>query len=131
MCLEESVKILKEVVREVKDKFPFDMKAWVLLPDHIHCIWELPEGDTDYSMRLSLMKRKFTQRMQNKIEVKEPSASMQRKREGGIWQRRFWEHRIRDEKDYEAYCDYIHYNPVKHGVAQSPKDWEHSSFHRF
>ena len=127
LCQEESFSSL----REVKTSRPFKIKAWVLLPDHLHCMWELPPGDFDYSVRWALIKKEFTKRMKGRLEPGRPSASRRRKREGALWQRRFWEHRIRDEKDYETHCDYIHYNPVKHGLVTRAKDWEFSTFHRF
>ena len=131
LCLDICRNALREVMQEVRTSHPFKIEAWVLLPDHIHCIWQLPEGDKDYSMRWGLIKKGFTQKVKNLAGTAHPTLSRQRHREGVIWQRRFWEHQIRDERDFAAHCDYIHYNPVKHGLVKSPKDWEYSTFHRF
>lgn len=116
---------------EVRASHPFEIEAWVLLPDHIHCIWQLPEGDRDYSMRWGLIKKEFTKRTKGLVGTAHPTISRERHREGTVWQRRFWEHQIRDEKDFSVHFDYIHYNPVKHGLARSPKDWLYSTFHRY
>lgn len=134
LCLEQSRKILKVVIDEVRSSYPFEIKAWVLIPDHLHAIWELPDGDMNYSMRWGLIKKEFTKKIIGKIEMvgtAHPTNSRKRHREGTIWQRRFWEHQIRGEKDLSAHCDYIHYNPVKHGLVRSPQDWSYSTFHRF
>ncbi len=135
LCLEENRKALKSIINEVRARYPFTPEAWVLLPDHLHCIWKLPEGDSDYSKRWGLIKKEFTKHCrsgfarQNNGTEKSGTARPTR-RDGNIWQKRFWERMIRDEKDYAAHCDYIHYNPVKHGWAQSPKDWPYSTFYR-
>lgn len=131
LCLPESIKVLKDTVRKVQQARPFDINAWVLLPDHLHCVWELPEGDSNYSVRWALIKKTFTKGIQGLIETPLPSNSRLKHREATVWQRRFWEHRIRDEADMRRHSDYIHYNPVKHGLVDSPKDWEHSTFHRY
>uniref|UniRef100_UPI000399DBFA REP-associated tyrosine transposase n=1 Tax=Vreelandella zhanjiangensis TaxID=1121960 RepID=UPI000399DBFA len=94
------------------------MDAFVLLPDHLHCLWTLPEGDVDYSSRWRDIKKYAS----NEFQL--PSKS------SGAWQRGFWEHVIRDEHDWQRHMDYIHYNPVKHGWAKAPRDWEWSSFHQ-
>jgi len=103
------------------------------LPDHVHCIWQLPGGDNDFSTRWKKTKGEFSKQYQEKFGELKPriSASMKKKGEIGLWQRRFWEHTIRDEKDFSIHCDYIHYNPVKHGYAQAPNTWPNSSFRRF
>ncbi len=131
LCVADSRRALKEVIREVREARPFEVKAWVLLPDHIHCVWELPEGDSDYSVRWALIKKGFTKRMTGRIETPLPNLSRIKRREASVWQRRFWEHRIRDEDDLKRHVDYIHYNPVKHGLVDSPKGWKHSTFHRY
>ena len=131
LCLEACRKILREVIKETRLLYPFKIEAWVLLPDHLHCIWRLPDGDVNYSMRWGLIKKEFTKRIKNLVGVAHPTKSRERHREGTIWQRRFWEHRIRDEKDFAVHCDYIHYNPVKHGLVESSKDWVYSTFHRY
>lgn len=123
---------LRNVVKEVKQKHPFQIDAWVLLPDHMHCIWTLPEGDDAYSKRIGMIKAKFTSRVKHKFERSEfITESKIRYRESTIWQRRFWEHEIRGEKDFEHHIDYIHYNPVKHGIVKNVFDWPYSTFHRY
>jgi putative transposase len=91
----------------------------------------LLEGDLDYSIRWGLIKRGFTRRIQNSIDLPERVASRERHREATVCQQRFWEHRVRDERDFEVHCDYPHYNPVKHGLAPAPSHWPFSTFHRF
>ncbi|MEK6759262.1 MAG: transposase [Deltaproteobacteria bacterium] len=130
LCHDDSIKALREAISEARARRPFEIKAWVLLPDHLHCIWELPEGDSDYSVRWGLIKKGFTKRIKGRIQTQLPSPSRIKHREAAVWQRRFWEYRIRDEADLRNHYDYIHYNPVKHGFAGSPKDWMHSTFHR-
>lgn len=122
------VDLLREVVRDVRTKRPFEIVAWVVLPEHMHAIWTLPDGDADYSGRWNAIKALFSRRLPRDESI---SLSRQSRGERGIWQRRFWEHTIRDVRDLENHIAYIHYNPVKHGDAASPRDWPHSSFHRF
>ncbi len=119
---------LRKVIRKVKTDHPFTMEAIVILPDHIHCIWTLPDGDTDYSTRWALIKAGFSRGI---LSDERRSESRQKRGERGLWQRRFWEHRIRDELDYQRHVDYIHWNPVKHGWVQRVADWEYSSFRAF
>ncbi|MEX2164935.1 MAG: transposase [Sulfuricaulis sp.] len=120
--------ILREVIREVQSRHPFRIDAMVALPDHLHAIWTLPKNDKDFSTRWMLIKSGFSRRLS---AGERRSRSRLAKGERGVWQRRFWEHLIRDEKDYERHVDYIHYNPVKHGYVARPVDWAHSSIHRF
>lgn len=134
LCSDTARAVLREVVREARLAHPFDIIAWVLLPEHIHCIWQLPEADADYSMRWGFIKKEFTKRMRCDLSYRDGgmiSRSRFKHREGAIWQRRFWGHRIRDDDDLRAHCDYIHYNPVKHGMVISPVLYEYSTFHRF
>lgn len=109
------------------EMFPFKIDAFVILPDHLHSIWTLTDGESNYSMRWQLIKGNFSW-LYSGFKSKDISESMIRKSEKGIWQRRFWEHLIKDDKDFNRHCDYIHYNPVKHGLVSSPIEWEHSSF---
>jgi putative transposase len=109
---------LKKVIMEVQATHPFTVDAWVLLPEHLHCIWTLPEGDTDFSKRWGLIKARFSKELKGH-------------RTTPVWQNRFWEHLIRDDLDLHRHLDYIHYNPVKHGLVASPGDWPASTFHRF
>lgn len=119
---------LREAIIEVRRQWPFDVEAWVLLPDHLHCVWRLPADDGNYSARWAAIKRFVTQR------VPHPGLSGTRSRlarqEGSLWQRRFWEHQIRDEDDLRRHVDYIYWNPVKHGLVRRVTDWPYSTFHR-
>jgi putative transposase len=127
---DEKTAYLKQCTNDIAQLYPFETEAVVILPDHIHTIWTLPENDADFSKRWMLIKKQFSTHYseRNKRPV---SQSMFKKREQGIWQRRFWEHLIRDEEDFQLHCDYIHYNPVKHGLVSSPGLWKHSSFTEF
>jgi putative transposase len=122
------VENLREAVRVVRDKRPFHIDAWVVLPDHMHAIWTLPAGDSDYSGRWRAIKKAFAKTLP---KIERLSAVRVNKGERGIWQRRFWEHTIRDERDYATHADYVHINPVKHGLVARARDWPHSTFHRF
>ena len=111
---------------------PFALLAAVILPDHLHWIIELPRGDSDFSTRIGVIKATFTKSLPLDGQPDTArSASRVRHRERTVWQRRFWEHAIRDDRDYEAHMNYIHYNPVKHGLAPCPHAWPHSSFARW
>ncbi len=132
LCTAVGRENLKVSINETCKRYPFAINAWVLLPDHIHCIWTLPPGDDNFSIRWRLIKGGFTaryNRTQNKIWP--ISESHEKRAEQEVWQRRFWEHLIRDEKDFQRHCHYIHYNPVKHGYVKAPKDWKFSTFHKF
>ena len=124
----DHIEDLRQAFRQVKAQRPFKIEAIVILPEHLHCIWTLPIDDTDYSTRWRLIKSAFARRMQAQESL---SARRQKKHERGIWQRRFWEHAIRDQADFAAHLDYIRHNPVKHGWTQRVADWPHSSFHRY
>lgn len=119
---------LRDCFRAVRQRHPFDMEAVVILPDHLHCIWTLPEGDADFGTRWSLIKAGFSRGIEDGEHRRE---SRIKRGERGIWQRRFWEHLIRDEDDFRNHVDYIHINPVKHGHVRRAIDWPHSSIHRF
>jgi len=111
---------------------PFVVDAWVLMLDHIHCIWTLPEGDGDYSTRWTEIKRYVTTACRDGLHDPRLLTRAARQRgESTIWQRRFWEHQIRDEADMERHVDYIHFNPVKHGQVRQVCDWPYSTFHRY
>jgi putative transposase len=112
----------------VKNEMPFIIDAIAILPDHLYTIWRLPEGDSDYSNRWRKIKGEFSARIPKTENI---SKSRMSKGERGIGQRRFWEHAIRNELDYERHMDYIHFNPVKHGYCESAIDWPFSSFHRY
>ena len=119
---------LRQAFAAVRVRHPFDIEAIVVLPDHLHAIWRMPAEDGDYAKRWRLIKGAFSRAVPAGERV---SASRQRRAERGIWQRRYWEHQIRDEEDLARHVDYIHFNPVKHGLVARARDWPHSSFHRF
>jgi REP-associated tyrosine transposase len=136
---EEARKILHGAIVRVQTERPFEMPAIVLLPEHLHCIWKLPESDADFSRRWGCIKKYFTQSwLKERCAVHtlpgtvraETNISKARRehRERGVWQKRFWEHRIRDEDDYMRHVNYIHYNPVKHQLVDCPHQWSYSSF---
>ncbi len=118
---------LREAVTEIRARFPFRVDAWVLLPDHIHCIWTLPESDHGYSFRWSMIKRLTSQKA---VVGRGSSDSMRTRRERKLWQRRFWDHAIRDENDFDRHLEYCYWNPVKHGLVSRVRDWPWSTFHR-
>ena len=126
----EVVELLRESFRVVKQRHPFVIESMVVLPDHLHGIWTLPPEDADFSMRWRLIKSEFSRRCPE-VYKRKRSASRVQKGEQAVWQRRFWEHQVRDERDFMQHVDYIHYNPVRHGLVKAPKDWEYSSFHRY
>jgi putative transposase len=126
----DTVQILRDAFRQVKQRHPFIIDAIVVLPDHLHCIWTLPEGDANFSMRWRLIKSAFSRHCPPEYK-RERSLSRASKNEQAIWQRRFWEHQIRDEASFSQHVEYIHYNPVHHGLVKAPIDWEYSSIHRF
>jgi putative transposase len=123
---------LRAALKQVICETPFEIPAAVILPDHAHFLRSLPRGDGDYSRRVGRMKVLFT-RSQARTEASRPggNASRRKHREAEVWQRRFWEHTIEDEEDFERHLDYIHYNPVKHGLITCPHLWPHSSFSRW
>ena len=126
--LVDQIDRLRQAYRTVQLRRPFETIAICVLPDHLHALWVLPDGDADFSSRWSLIKSAFSRGL-----GPAPSRFMSKiaKREKGIWQRRYWEHAIRDDADFERHVDYIHFNPVKHGHVTRVADWPHSSFHRY
>lgn len=117
------IALLRRVVALTKERHPFAIDAWVVLPEHMHCLWTLPPGDSDYATRWMVLKQLFCRGL--------PLAARFGKRgEAGIWQRRYWEHLIRDEDDFQRHFDYLHFNPAKHGWVERVEDWPYSSFHR-
>ena len=130
LCIPHNVEVLRKAFKTVMQHHPFTIEAFVLLPNHIHCIWKLPENDADFSNRWRLIKSNFTRKCISPYNVEIPE-SRKKKGEKVIWQRRFWEHLIRDDRDFKNHADYIHYNPVKHGLVTEPRSWEYSSFSRF
>jgi putative transposase len=117
---------LRDAVRRTRDERTFRIDAWVVLPDHLHCVWTLPPNDHDFSTRWSVIKARFSLSVAEGAQ--RPSHIVRRER--GLWQRRFWEHHIRDEDDFEAHVSYCWHNPVKHGLVARPGDWAFSSWHR-
>lgn len=124
--LVDEVVRLRAAVRATMAERPFRALAWVVLPDHMHCVWQLPAGDSDYSVRWRLIKSRFSMGLP-KGHVR---ASHERRNERGIWQRRFWEHHLRSKRDVEETIRYCWDNPVKHGLVETPEAWRYSSVHR-
>jgi putative transposase len=125
--LTENIDELRDAFRKVRERHPFTIDAMVVLHDHLHAVWTLPEGDADFAKRWQLIKSTFS----HSLPAGEPiSKSRADRGERGIWQRRYWEHTIRDERDFSRHADYIHINPVKHGLVTRVRDWPFSSFHR-
>lgn len=125
--LVDHVEALREAVRQTMIVRTFRIDAWVVLPDHLHAVWTLPESDADYSVRWKDIKTSFTKSVGL---TGRRSASKVAKGEAGIWQRRFWEHHIRDERDFVTHLRYCWWNPVKHGLVERAVDWPWSSIHR-
>jgi len=119
---------LRDIYRSVQHERPFDSVAICILPDHLHAIWSLPPGDSDFATRWNIIKGGFSRGLPSSASR---SPSKLAKREKGIWQRRYWEHAIRDEAELARHIDYIHFNPVKHGLVPHVSDWLHSSFHQY
>jgi len=123
---------LKAAIQRTRADHPFESVAVVLLPDHLHCIWQLPPHNSGFSMRWRLIKTRFTRRwLQGKPRTTAPNQSRRKHGERTVWQRRFWEHLIRDEADFKRHLDYIHYNPVKHGYVNRAGEWAYSTFAKF
>jgi putative transposase len=125
--LTENIECLRAAFRYTRHRHPFTIDAIVVLPDHLHTIWTMPESDSDFVVRWNLIKGSFSRRLPRGEPV---SDSRLRRRERGIWQRRYWEHTIRDDEDWARNVGYIHFNPVKHGHVERPAAWPYSSFHR-
>ena len=125
--LTENVDVQRKATRVTQARHPFVIDAMVVLPDHLHAVWTLPPGDADFSLRWRLIKISFAQAIP---KTERRSAVRMRRRERGIWQRRFWEHLIRDEEDFRRHVEYCYINPINHGLASSVRDWPYSSFHR-
>ena len=124
--------MLRASLEEVRNNQPFTLRAWVVLPDHGHFIWTLPPGDNDYPGRWARLKAAFSRRLYAQMPNLKPIPDSQRKRnEKTVWQRRFQQYRIRDSSDFTAYMDYLHYNPVKHGLVKAAGEWRFSSFHTY
>jgi len=147
--LTDQVERLRYAVAATRRERPFTIDAFVVLPDHLHCIWTLPERDADYSVRWGAIKSRFSRSLRDDCRVGfnptnalragravgwnptlQRTQSKRAKGDAGVWQRRFWEHHIRDEEDYQAHLAYCWNNPVKHGLVSTPEQWPFSSVHR-
>jgi putative transposase len=126
----KNIELLRRCFQSTMSSHPFRIDAIVILPDHLHTVWTLPENESDYSTRWRLIKSQFSHNC-DYAKLEDFEYSRLRKKEKSIWQRRFWEHLIRDEEDFIRHCDYIHFNPVKHGLVSSPIEWKYSSLSRF
>lgn len=124
----DHIDLLRNAFHQVKATYPFNLDAIVVLPEHLHCIWTLPIDDASYPDRWRRIKGLFSRWIPDNYLC---SPSQIRKGERGIWQRRYWEHTLRDEEDYRRHMDYIHYNPVKHGHVNRVADWPYSTFHLY
>lgn len=122
------IELLRKAVATARAARPFHIDAWVVLPDHLHCVWTLPPGDHDFSSRWREIKKYFSRHLPNTERLSSVRAA---RHERGIWQRRFWEHALRDDADYAAHVDYVHINPYKHGYVERVADWPYSTFHRY
>jgi putative transposase len=125
--LVDEIDLLRGAILHVKACHPFKQDALVVMPNHLHAVMTLPEDDADFSLRWRLIKAGFSKRLPRYESISQSRSS---KLERGIWQRRFWEHAIRDDIDYQRHVDYIHFNPVKHGYVSNPHDWPYSTIHR-
>ncbi len=125
--LVDHIETLREAVAATRRSYAFTIDAFVVLPDHLHAIWSLPPGDSDFSTRWRLIKNRFARALPKKERL---SAVRRARNERGVWQRRFWEHMIRDETDYSRHVEYCYINPLKHGLVARVSDWPYSSFHR-
>ena len=124
----DHIDLLRDAIRYTRQRHPFLIDAMVVLPDHLHAIWTLPPDDADFPLRWRLIKTWFSR---NLPRGEHRRSSRMDKSERGIWQRRYWEHLVRDETDFARHVDYIHWNPVKHGLVARVVDWPYSTFHRF
>ncbi len=131
LCDRDIREALRDAIQTVRLNRPFTIDAWGLLPDHLHCIWTLPEGDADFATRWSLIKRRVSWRCRARLDREIRTIAQAKRRESSLWQRRYWEHQIRDDADFARHADYIHFNPVKHGLCERPMGWLYSTFARF
>jgi REP-associated tyrosine transposase len=125
--LTDHIEVFRSATLQTRQRYPFHIDAFVVLPDHLHAVWTLPPDDSDFSMRWRLIKSRFVRSIPKHERL---SPVRQARGERGIWQRRFWEHLIRDDADYARHIEYCYINPVKHALVRRVCDWPHSSFHR-
>ena len=131
LCTDAGRSALRQAITHVRQNHPFAIAAFVLMPDHFHALLTLPEGDSDFSTRMRLIKRYVTRYHKHELGLQAISTrSRLHRQEQNLWQRRFWEHLIRDEADFDRCYHYIHHNPVKHGFCQTPDQWQFSTIHR-
>lgn len=130
LAIPDNIALLRKAFQYTMKSHPFKIDAAVILPDHLHCLWTLPEHDYDFSTRWRLIKSFFTRNYPQKYQPP-INKSRANKQERAVWQRRFWEHHIINQQDFNNHVDYIHYNPVKHGLVTTAKDWQYSSFSRY
>lgn len=124
--------VLRQAIQSVRQNYPFGIEGFVLLPDHFHLLMSLPEGDNNFSERMRRIKGFVTRKIGHLPQFQpEPNLSREKRGEKYVWQRRFWEHCIRDERDFTNHLNYIHFNPVKHQLCEKPEDWQFSSIHRY
>ena len=121
------IQALREAFRSTKQQHPFRIDAIVILPDHLHTLWTLPKGDDNYPQRWRSIKSQFTRA----IKIQGYPVKKNKRGEHYVWQKRYWEHTIKNQHDLQRHMDYIHYNPVKHGHVNNVSDWQYSSFHRY
>ncbi len=132
LCDKPMLQAMRNAVKQVRESYPFEIVAWVTLPDHIHAIWTLPNNDCDYGKRWGLIKRNVSaQCAEYEAPLEMRSLSNINRNEKGIWQRRFWAHEIKSDIDFEKHMDYIHFNAVKHGLVENVMDWRYSTFHKY
>lgn len=132
LCDELIRNALREAIERTRQRYPFSIDAWVLLPDHLHCLWTLPEDDAEFSKRWAKIKRHVTLVCGDQYKHgKWLTASKKKHRESTLWQRRYWEHQIRDAGDFNRHVDYIHYTPVRHGLCEQPIQWPYSTLHKY
>lgn len=125
----ENIALLKNAIAKIRTEKPFEITGAVVLPDHLHFLWTLPANDSNYSYRVSRLKVLFTKSLRGKkYQPQNTSTSRIKHRESDVWQRRFWEHTIKNENEFENFLNYIHYNPIKHGLVSCPHLWQYSSF---
>jgi len=124
--------VLRSAIDRCRSRYPFEVIAMALLPDHLHLLMKLPDDDHDFSVRLRWIKSNFTSSYLAAGGSEQPrSDSRVDHGNRGVWQRRFYEHLCRDEFDVGRHVEYVHFNPVKHGLASCPHGWRASSFHRW
>ena len=129
----EHIDLLREAFLLSKKQYCYELIAVSVMPDHLHMLIK-PENAKEYPKIISCIKRKFTYSINQKtsgLYRQVRSASRVKKREAGVWQRRYYEHTIRNEKELMSHIDYIHYNPVKHGYTDKAQNWNHSSFQKY